>query len=248
MLMIVNNLVVSEHISAIAVFGVGFASFFSACVFPIIPIYMSYLAGEGVQQPDGTIVYNKAKTIINTLFFVLGISTVFFILGLGAYGLSSLISETLSTYSSLLTKIAGIIIILFGLYQLGVIKLNFLNKEKKLNTKMNLKNMNILKAFIMGFSFSFAWTPCTGATLASVLTMAASSSTAFQGNMLILLYTLGFILPFIILGFFTTSILNIFRNKGKVILYATKIGAILLIIMGILTFTGQLTELSKLLG
>lgn len=244
MLAIYNNLNVTENVSLFAALLAGFTSFFSACVFPIIPLYMSYLAGEGELQPDGSMRYDRRKTLLRTVLFVLGISTVFFILGLGAYGLGSLISATLSQYQSMILKIVGIVIILFGLVQLGVFHMNFLNHTKSFQNRLNPKGMTYFKAYLMGFLFSFAWSPCTGITLGAILALAAGSGTAGYGNFLILMYTIGFITPFLILGFFTTSILNVFKDRGKVVQWAGRIGGILLIFIGILTFTGNLTRLT----
>ncbi|MDO5695963.1 MAG: cytochrome c biogenesis protein CcdA [Eubacteriales bacterium] len=248
MLLLANHLDATQSVNIWAVFAAGFVSFFSACVFPVIPVYMGYLAGDGRVKEDGSIVYARGRTMLNTVFFVLGISTVFFILGLGAYGLGSVLSTFFVQQRAILIRIAGAVIILFGLLQLGIIRFNFLNRERRVNKQMNMKRMNPLKAYLTGLLFSFAWTPCTGITLGAVLTMAAGSGTALYGNLLILFYTLGFVIPFLILGLFTTSILNMFRDKGAVIKWAGRIGGILLIVIGILTMTDGISLITTWLS
>ncbi len=231
----------TTNVSILLVFAEGFISFFSPCVLPLIPVYISYLAGNGRKvTSDGTITYERKKVLLNTLFFVLGISSVFFILGLSFSALGIFFNKNRVLFS----KIGGIIIIILGLVQLNVIKLNFLKMEKRINLNIGGK-MNPLLAYIMGFTFSFAWTPCVGPALASVLILSSNASNAFTGNMLVLVYALGFIIPFIILGIFTTETLNFFKEKRALVKYTIKIGGIILVIIGIMTFTGTFTSISR---
>ncbi|HCS10079.1 MAG TPA: cytochrome C biogenesis protein, partial [Clostridiales bacterium] len=144
----------------------------------------------------------------------------------------------------LFSKIGGIIIVMMGLVQLNIIKLNFLKMEKRIALNIGGK-MNPILAYIMGFTFSFAWTPCVGPALASVLILASNAKNTFTGNLLVLVYALGFIIPFIILGIFTTETLNFFKEKRKLVKYTIKIGGVILIIIGIMTFTGTFTSISR---
>lgn len=238
-----NNL--TTNISILLVFMEGFLSFFSPCVLPLIPVYISYLAGNGRKiNNDGTIVYERKKVLFNTLFFVLGISSVFFLLGLSFSALGSFFNKN----SDLFSKIGGIIIIIMGLVQLNVIKLNFLKMEKRIHLNIDTVKMNPALAYIMGFTFSFAWTPCVGPALSSVLILASNSGNAFTGSLLVLIYTLGFVIPFIILGMFTTETLNFFKEKRNLVKYTIKIGGIILIIIGIMTVTGTFTTISRILA
>lgn len=234
----------TTNVSILLVFAEGFISFFSPCVLPLIPVYISYLAGNGRKvSSDGTITYERKKVLFNTLFFVLGISSVFFILGLSFSALGIFFNKNRVLFS----KIGGIIIIILGLVQLDVIKFNFLKMEKRINLNIGQK-MNPLLAYIMGFTFSFAWTPCVGPALASVLILASNASNAFTGNILVLVYALGFIIPFIILGLFTTETLNFFREKRSLVKYTIKIGGLILIIIGLMTFMGTFTTISRSLS
>lgn len=242
---IFNNANVSEHISFIIVFLEGLVSFLSPCILPLIPIYITYLAGNAKQTlDDGTIVYKRKKVFFHTICFTIGICCTFFLLGLSFSALGIFFSK----YQILFTRIGGIIIVLLGLFQLGIFDFKFLQKERKINFDISQKQVNPLIAFFMGFTFSFAWTPCVGPALASVLILASSSKNVFTGNFLIFIYSLGFILPFLILGLFTSKVLNFFKQNQKIIKYTVKISGILLVIIGIMTFTGYMNGISKYLN
>ena len=220
-----------ESFGFITVFLEGLISFFSPCIIPIIPLYMSYLAGSAkTVNEDGTITYKRKTTLLHTLFFVLGISASFFILGLSFTAIGSFFNN--SKY--ILLIICGILIIVMGLFQTGIIKIKFLQKEKKINANINIKKMNPLFAFILGFLFSFAWTPCVGPALSSVLMMAGSEESMLIGNLYVLLYAIGFIIPFLILGLFTNEALNLLKKHQKALMNLVKIGGLLLIVIGII--------------
>ena len=225
-----------NNLNFIFVFFEGLLSFLSPCVLPLLPVYIGYLAGNGKEiDEDGKIKYNRKKVFINTLLFVLGISFAFFILGMSFSTLGSFFQANRRIF----TIIAGVLIIFMGLMQLGIFQISFLHKEYKLKTKKNLKKMNPILAFILGFTFSFAWTPCIGPVLASILMLASSSGSILQGNLLVLVYTIGFSIPFLLVGFFTTELLNFLKNHQAVLKYTIKISAIILILVGILTLTGS---------
>lgn len=235
----------TTNISIMLVFLEGAVSFFSPCVLPLIPVYISYLAGNGKKvNSDGTITYERKKVLLNTLFFVLGISSVFFLLGLSFSALGIFFNKNKVLFS----QIGGIIIIVMGLVQLNIIKLNFLKMEKRIHFNTNANKMNPLVAYIMGFTFSFAWTPCVGPALSSVLILSSNAENVFTGNLLVLLYALGFVIPFIILGLFTTEALNFFKEKRNLVRYTIKIGGIILVIIGIMTYTGTFTAVSRFLA
>lgn len=138
---------------------------------------------------------------------------------------------------SLISKIAGGLIILFGLFQLDIFKSNKLSQNYKIEANID-KKVNPLVAFVLGFTFSFAWTPCVGPMLSSVLILASSAESQAYGNFLIFIYSIGFLLPFILLGLFTSSVLNFLKRRRNFMQYTKKIGGIILILMGIITFTG----------
>lgn len=231
-------------VPAITVFLQGILSFFSPCVLPLLPLYIGYLSG-GTQTvaEDGSVQYKKSTVVINTLFFVVGISSAFFLLGLGFTAAGRFFSQ----YQTLFTRIGGILIILFGLYQLGVFG-KALSKEHRLSFRPDVLAMNPLTALLLGFTFSFAWTPCVGPVLTSVLLMAASAASSSTGFLLIGVYTLGFVLPFLAAGLFTGTLLELFRKHRSVVQYTVKIGAILMILIGVMMFTGWMNGLSSYLS
>lgn len=238
---IISNL--GANINYFIVFFEGVVSFFSPCVIPLIPLYISYLAGNAKSvDENGNLIYERKKVFLHTFFFVLGISSAFFILGLGFSTLGVFARQ----YRDILSKIGGFIIIVLGLNQMGIIKISFLKKEFRINKKASLKNMNPVSAFIMGFLFSFAWTPCVGPALASVLILASNASSAFVGNLLVFLYAIGFVIPFLVLGIFTSQTLNFIRKRSMLMSKIVKIGGLVLVIMGLMLALGTFGKFENL--
>lgn len=183
--------------------------------------------------------------MLHTLFFVLGISAAFVTLGLGV----SAAGVFLKSNQMLFARVGGILIILFGLYQMGVFGSSaLLERERRLPFRLDRLAMSPLAAFLMGFTFSFAWTPCVGPALASVLLMAASAGTRLAGMGLIGVYTLGFVLPFLATGMFATGLLGFMKKHGNVARYTVKIGGLLMIFMGLLMFTGKMNAVTGYLS
>ena len=240
------NLTIETSVPVITIFLQGLLSFFSPCVLPLVPLYVSYLAG-GAQKvdEDGNVHYPRKKILVNTLFFVIGISFTFFLLGFGFTALGRFFTDNRAWFA----RISGIIMILFGLYQLGLFgRSGAIEREHRLPFRLDRFTMNPLVALLLGFTFSFAWTPCVGPTLASVLLMASSSATSGRGFLLVSVYTLGFVLPFLAVGLFTGAVLDFFRRKRNVVRYTVKIGAVLLILMGIMTLTGFMNGITGYLS
>lgn len=234
------------NIPAITVFLQGLISFFSPCILPLLPLYIGYLsAGTKSVGEDGKESYHRSKVMINTVFFVMGISFTFFLLGVGMTALGRFFQDN----KLLFARIGGILVFFFGLYQLGALgKFSVLERERRLPLRLDTMAMSPITALIMGFMFSFAWTPCVGPTLASVLLMASSASTQTAGMLLIGVYTLGFVLPFLAVGMFTTSLLAFFKKHHQVVKYTVKIGGALMLIMGILMFTGKMNDVTGYLS
>lgn len=227
---------IETSIPAFTVFLQGLLSFVSPCVLPLVPLYVGYLAGGAkTVDAEGNIHYPRRKVFINTLFFVLGISFAFFLLGFGFTALGKFFSSNRIWFA----RISGIVMILFGLYQLGIFgQSDTLGRERRLPFLLNRFTMGPIPALVLGFTFSFAWTPCVGPTLGSVLLMAGSSQTASMGFILIGVYTVGFVLPFLAVGLFTTAVLEFFKKHRNIVRYTVKIGAVLLMVMGVMTLTG----------
>lgn len=233
-------------IPVLTVFVQGILSFFSPCVLPLLPLYIGYLSGgTGKRGEDGKMYYDRKKVMVHTLWFVLGVSFAFFVLGLGV----SALGQFFKGNQTMFARIGGVFVLLIGLYQLGIFGTSeALSKEHRLPVSLNMLAMSPVTAFVLGFTFSFAWTPCVGPALASVLLMAASAATQAKGFLLIGVYTIGFVLPFLAVGLFTTAVLDFFKKHGNVVAYTTKIGAVLMIFMGVMMFTGKMNSITGYLS
>lgn len=240
------GITVGNSVPMVTVFLQGILSFFSPCVFPLIPVYVGYLSGgTGIKGEDGRMIYDRKKVLCNTFFFVLGISFAFFMLALGMGALGLFFNGN----KLLFARIGGVIIFLFGLYQLGLLGNSMmLSGVHQLPVKFENMKMSPITALIMGFVISFAWTPCVGPTLSSVLIMAGSAASRAQGFLLIGIYTMGYVIPFLLVGLFTTSILEFFSKHRDVVRYTAKLGGVLMLLMGALMFTGRMNSITGYLS
>ena len=220
-------------IKSFLAFGAGFISFLSPCVLPLIPGYISYISGESL----GDIVEKQKKVILKTVLFSLGFSLVFISFGATA----SLIGNILLDNSNTLRIIAGIVIIIFSLQLIGILNLNFLNQEKRFQTK-NYSN-NLFFPVLVGAAFGFGWTPCIGPVLGSILTLAAVESSIGKGILLLSFYSLGLAIPFILSGYGISKFLAFSKNFRKNIKIVSVTGGVILLITGILILTNKLQAL-----
>ena len=220
-------------IKSFLAFGAGFISFLSPCVLPLIPGYISYISGESL----GDIVEKQKKVILKTVLFSLGFSLVFISFGATA----SLIGNILLENSNTLRIIAGIIIIIFSLQLIGILNLNFLNQEKRFQTK-NYSN-NLFFPVLVGAAFGFGWTPCIGPVLGSILTLAAVETSIGKGILLLSFYSLGLAIPFILSGYGISKFLAFSKNFRKNIKIVSVTGGVILLITGILILTNKLQAL-----
>lgn len=216
-----------ENINLFIVFVEGILSIFSPCILPILPIYLSMLSNSTIGDMQEA-KFSSSLLMKNTIFFVLGISTTFFILGTSINALSAFFN----TNKSFIMIIGGLIIIFMGLFYIGIIKSSLLSREKRFS--MESKTMTPVSSFVLGFTFSFGWTPCIGPILASVLIMASSSQSPLTSNLLILIYTLGFILPFIIASLFYSKLFKKFDSIKKHMDTIKKVSGIIIIAAGVI--------------
>ncbi len=233
-----------ENVSIATAFIFGLISFISPCVLPIVPGYLSFISGVSFEEMQNAEQRSAVRKRIakNSLFFILGFSAVFVALGASATAIGQFLHDQIS----IIGKIAGVIIIVFGLHMTGLFKIPFLNYEKRFQTSG--RRLGLLGAFLVGLAFAFGWTPCIGPILAGILAIASQQDTVGKGIVLLAVYSLGLGIPFFLTGLSVTAFYNIF-NKFKRHLHKVEIaGGILLVLVGILIATNYLTLLSGYLS
>lgn len=227
----------------LSVFLAGILSFFSPCILPLLPVYTGVLLDDkdGAQASSGKFSIS-VTSLLRTLAFIAGISFIFILLGYGAGFLGDLL------YAYWFQYLTGAIIILLGLHQMEILHFKGLYKEKRLQLQGQGQNgKGYSQAFLLGLTFSFAWTPCVGPVLGSVLALAASGgSGAWQGAGLMLVYTLGLALPFLLLALTSSYVLKHFRKLHPYLGILKKVGGFLIIVMGLLVLFGNASILSQL--
>ena len=229
-----------ENVGILTAFIFGLISFISPCVLPIVPGYLSFISGVSFEemQSTGNRSAVRKRIMLNALFFIFGFSLVFIALGASATAIGQFLSEQ----QNIISKIAGGIIVIFGIHMTGIFKIPFLNYEKRFHTEG--KKLGLLGAFLVGFAFAFGWTPCIGPILAGILVLASRQETIGQGILLLTSYSLGLGIPFFLTALSLSAFFNVF-NKFKRHLHKVEIvGGILLIVIGVLIMTNYLTILS----
>jgi cytochrome c-type biogenesis protein len=222
------------NVSIPIAFAAGAASFFAPCVLPLLPAYVVYITGVSIKglEKDGYHLYIK-RLLSSGLFFVIGFSIVFILLGTAVAG----IGASLRRYDVLLQRIGGLIIVILGLEFAGVIHISVLDRGWKLNLPKWAEKFGHLRALLIGVIFATAWTPCVGAILGSILTLAAISGTAVHGALLLLVYSLGISLPFIIVTLTLASVPRYMSALNKYSHVISKVSGIALSLIGLLLLT-----------
>jgi cytochrome c-type biogenesis protein len=231
----------TTSLSAIPAFVAGLLSFLSPCVLPLIPGYLSFISGvsfEEVSADKGADVA-RLKVMGNALLFVAGFSIIFIALGATATSLG----QYLNTQLQLLSKIAGAVIIVFGLHVMGVFTLTPLYREKRIH--LQKKPLGVFGALLAGMAFAFGWTPCIGPILAGILAYAATQETLWQGVWLLSVYSAGLAIPFLVaaygLRYFYQFFDRIKRHMGKI----NAASGVLLVGIGLLMMTNNLTWIAS---
>lgn len=229
-----------DNISFILAFSAGLLSFLSPCVLPLIPAYISYLTGSAVAE------INTNRTKLNLLYksigFIVGFTIIFIIMGASISSLGKLFAAN----QNLFRKIGGILIIIFGLHTTGLFRIKMLYSEKRL-LPFGEDRKNLSSVFI-GMAFATGWTPCIGPILSSILIYAGSMETIRKGIFLLLMYSLGLAVPFMLTALAIGNFSKYFRKFSKYLPVVSAISGILMMIMGILVFTNRLAILSRYLN
>lgn len=225
-----------SDINVFIAFGAGFLSFISPCVLPLFPAFLSYITGMSVSEiRDDNKMLNR-KSLMHTIAFLLGFSSIFIMIGFS----TSFISEFLIIYKDIIRQLGAILIVFFGLVIVGILNFDFLMKNKKITFKN--RPAGYFGSFIIGMAFSMGWTPCTGPILAIVLSLAATNPGS--GMWLMISYTLGFSIPFLILSFFIGKMTWIRKHNTKIVV----IGGYIMILVGIALFFDWMTKLTSYLS
>jgi len=226
-------------ISIIAAFSAGVLSFLSPCVVPLVPVYLASLYGPEILETGAA--RRRLPLFLHSLSFVIGFSLVFVTLG----AIAGLTGLAINPSSALLNKIAGSLLIAFGLFMLAALKLPWLNYEKRLTPSLG-NITGYLRSLLIGATFSLAWIPCVSPILGGILTLALGSETAWHGAYLLAIYSLGLGLPFLIIGVAFESISPLLRRIHRYSRLIYIISSLLLITIGVLILTNSLTWFSSL--
>jgi cytochrome c-type biogenesis protein len=235
-----------ENVSLLAAFAAGVLSFISPCVLPLIPGYLSFISGTTLDELRGgnaaSTGATRRRALISSLAFVLGFSLVFISLGASASAIGQYMMERLT----LLGRIAGVIIILFGLHTMGILRIGWLYSEKRLQTSR--KPAGPLGAILVGIAFAFGWTPCIGPILAGILAIAASQDTIGQGVQLLAVYSAGLGIPFIATSLAIDRFFSAFARIRRHYHAIEVASGALLVVIGVLIFTNRFTIIAQYLS
>lgn len=218
----------TEFLFVVSVFTAGILSFLSPCIIPVIPMYLAYFADDELANKKRII----SKPMIKAMLFVAGLSTVFIVLGFGAGALGSIL------YGDWFLIVCGLIVVILGIHQTGLVQLSFLHREKKLSLERT-KKADYFGSYLLGLTFSFGWTPCVGPVLAAVLGLSASEGNVLYGGFLMAVYSLGLMIPFLLVAIFSETLIGrikgIYKYMGKIRI----ISGLFIIVMGILLMMNQ---------
>jgi cytochrome c-type biogenesis protein len=238
-----------ENPTFIAAFFAGVLSFISPCVLPLIPGYLSYISGVTLDDMQGTgaggaatIAASRRRVLIASIFFILGFSFVFVSLGAAATAIGDFLSQRLR----LLSKIAGIVVILFGLHTMGLLRINWLYSEKRV--QVDRKPRGLMGAFLVGLAFAFGWTPCIGPILAGILAIAGAQDTVWKGIQLLAIYSLGLGIPFLLTALAINRFFSAMARIRKHYHAIEVASGLLLCVIGALIFTDKFTIIARYLS
>lgn len=214
----------------------GIITFISPCILPMLPIYISFFIGDATTG-------NKKNAIINSIGFVIGFSIIFTLLGAAA----GTFGKFINSYMNVFNIVAGLLMIIFGLNYIGIIKITLLERSFGFKDKGRFKNFNLISSILFGVVFAIGWTPCVGTFLSSALMIAANSKHSVQGIYMLLTYSLGLGIPFILSAILIDNLKSTFNFIKKNYEIINKISGSILILLGILMMTGYLNSILSFL-
>lgn len=230
-----------EKVSLLMAFGGGLLSFFSPCVIPVIPSYISFITGISFEELTG--VQNRGRimkaTLMNSLLFISGFSLIFILLGAS----SSFLGELLSQYQGPIRMVGGVLIVVMGMYIMGVFNIGLLSREKRLHLRN--KPAGLFGSFLVGAAFAAGWTPCIGPVLGSILVYAGTAHSVASGVTLLSAYSLGLGIPFLITSLAINTAISFFSKMQRFMRVASVFSGAVLVAAGIMLFTGTLDMLSR---
>ena len=228
----------AQNVSWFLALGAGVLSFVSPCVLPMVPAYVGYLSGATV-TPQGAIVYDRQATVLHALSFVLGFATVFTLLGASV----GLVGYLFYDWLPLIQKVGGVILVLFGLHTMRLLRLPWLDYEKRLNWQAN-PEWGYASSYLIGTIFAAGWTPCVGIILSGILMLASASQTVGQGAALLFVYSLGLGIPFLLTGLALNRMSGLLRRLNRRQNVISVVSGLFLIGMGVLVYTNFLSIMS----
>lgn len=229
-----------QSVSIGLAFLAGLASFLSPCVFSLVPAYIGYLGGRSAAYSQAQSTGEKLNTFLNGLAFVLGFTAIFLTLGFTMSALGSVFYEL----KFWLSKIGGIIVVIFGLHMLGIIKIPLLEMELKSTADLN-RNRGFFSSFILGVTFSAGWSPCIGPILGMILTLAINDGSPARGLVLLGIYSLGLAIPFLFASVGIGWVTGLIRKHSKTLVIIEKVMGGILIVVGFMLFLGIFNQLSQ---
>lgn len=232
-----------QHISLLAAFTAGLLSFVSPCVLPLVPSYISYITGLSIEELSSATERQRFRKaiVINSLLFIAGFSGVFIAFGASA----TLIGQALYTYQEYIRRIGGILIIVFGLYLLGVLNLNFLKTEKRLHFKS--RPAGYLGSFLIGVAFAAGWTPCVGPVLGTILLYASTTEALTDGVTLLTAYSLGLGIPLFATALGVDRFLEYFKQVRAYLWGVSAVSGAFLVVVGVMIYANSLTLITSFL-
>ncbi len=234
----------TENVSVLVSFTAGLISFLSPCILPMIPSYLAFITGISLEELslDQNLKKVRKSVITNSLLFVLGFSILFIAMGASATFIGKFLARNIRWFEI----IGGSLVVILGLHFAGLFKLKFLEREKKIH--LDKKPLGMFGTVLVGMAFGAGWTPCVGPILGSILTMAAATQNVTKGIVLLVAYSVGLGIPFLLTGFLIHKFFEYFKTIRKYFRVITLVGGILLVIIGLLLITGYFTTISSFLG